>query len=211
MKKVFSDWSDLALLVNQYFIIRHGESQANLEKLIVSSPENGLSEYGLSVCGREQVVASIQREARLSSDTIVVSSDFRRAVETAEIVVAGLGARSEVILDAKLRERCFGSLELSNTSHYPKVWAHDEKNVAHTEWGVESVIQVLDRLKRLIGDLESIYSDSQILLVSHGDILQILQAAFEEIPVSLHRSVDHLNTAEIRKINEVRSRFVVPD
>ncbi len=211
MKKVFSDWSDLALLGNQYFVIRHGESQANLEKLIVSSPENGLLKYGLSVFGREQVVASVQREARLSSDTIVVSSDFRRAFETAEIVVAGLGVSSEVILDSKLRERCFGSLELSNTRHYSKVWAHDEKNVMHKEWGVESVIQVQDRLKRLVCDLESKYSDRQILLVSHGDILQILQAAFEEMPVSLHRSVDHLNTAEIRKINEVRRRLVAPD
>ena len=50
---------DIVELNSQYFIMRHGESTANVEGIIVSTPENGVTKYGLSEEGQAQVKQSI--------------------------------------------------------------------------------------------------------------------------------------------------------
>ena len=59
---------------------------------------------------------------------------------------------------------------------------------------------MLDRTTALIADLEQRYSGRDILLVSHGDTLQILQAGFLRVDPSGHRRLPHLDTAEIREL-----------
>ena len=66
---------DLQQLENSYYVMRHGESLANIEKKIVSSPQNGLSGYGLTAKGKEQAAAAINNFPNLGRDTVVVSSD----------------------------------------------------------------------------------------------------------------------------------------
>jgi glucosyl-3-phosphoglycerate phosphatase len=65
---------------------------------------------------------------------------------------------------------------------------------------------VLDRATAFVVELERRYSGRDILLVSHGDTLQILQAGFLRIDPSRHRSLPDLATAEIRwlRLEEVR-------
>ena len=38
------------------------------------------------------------------------------------------------------------------------------------------------------------------VLVSHGDALQITQTAFAGIPPAQHRSLEHMNPAQIREL-----------
>ena len=59
---------------------------------------------------------------------------------------------------------------------------------------------MLDRTTALIADLERRYSGRDILLVSHGDTLQIMQAGFLRMDPSAHRRLPHLDTAEIRQL-----------
>jgi broad specificity phosphatase PhoE len=60
-------------------------------------------------------------------------------------------------------------------------------------------------------DLERRYSGRAILLVSHGDPLQILQAGFLLIDPSGHRSLPPLETAEIRPLRLARPQFEPDD
>lgn len=200
MTSTLHQWLRSRKLQNQYFIIRHGESMANVAGLIVSSPENGVNQYGLSEKGAEQVRSSVLSEDRLNCETLIISSDFQRTLETAKIVNECLSSQVPVQAERLLRERFFGELELGDSKDYAKVWASDAVNPDHTNWGVESVKAVLDRLHALLLVLDSKYADKNILLVSHGDILQILQTAFDDIKPSEHRSILHLNTAEIRQL-----------
>ncbi len=57
----------LSRLNNQYFALRHGESTANQKELIVSSPENGIQNYGLSGTGRKQITDSIKSNNKISN------------------------------------------------------------------------------------------------------------------------------------------------
>lgn len=79
-------------------------------------------------------------------------------------------------------------------------WEHDEKNPNHKHQGVESPNRVLKRILALIAQLEKKYRGKKILLVSHGDVLQILHTYASGKPVSHHRLIPHLETAEIREL-----------
>jgi broad specificity phosphatase PhoE len=189
----------LGSLRNRYFIMRHGQSKANLLKVIVSCPENDRNgDYGLSALGREQALKSAIASG-LPADTVIFSSDFSRARETAKIVREFLGA-PEVIVTAALRERRFGDWEGTDTANYREVWAADETNGGHREHDVEPASAVLDRVTAFVAGLERHYAGRDILLVSHGDTLQILQAGFQGIEPAAHRSIAHLETAEIRHV-----------
>jgi len=224
-------------LANRYHAMRHGQSKANVAGVIVSGIENDRrGDWGLSELGREQVLAAA-RDCGLPPDTLICSSDFARARQTAEIVRERLGA-PPVVVAAALRERCFGDLEGSATPNYARVWAADEAsagadggaagtwstcprpnggnvnggeanggnanggnaNGGEADYGVESAAAVLDRATALVADLEGRYAGRDILMVSHGDTLQILQAGFLRMDPAAHRRLPPLRVAEIRTL-----------
>jgi glucosyl-3-phosphoglycerate phosphatase len=189
----------VGILSNNYYAMRHGQSKANVEGIIVSHPENGVKDrYGLTDLGKEQVRISAERSS-LGTDTLIFCSDFSRAAQTANIVQKALNCAppQPTIL---LRERFFGDLEMQDNANYQKVWDKDKQDPGHTEHGVESVNSVLDRATKLIAELEQTYKDKDILLISHGDCLQILQTGFQKVSSSAHRELEHLKTAEIRQL-----------
>ena len=114
-------------MANRFSVMRHGQSKANARGIIVSCVVNDRrGDYGLSEPGRQQAVAAA-RGCGLPANTVICSSDFSRARQTAEIVRAHLGTPEVVIAEA-LRERCFGEWEGSATGNYARVWAADEVN-----------------------------------------------------------------------------------
>ena len=187
-------------LANRYFAIRHGNSLANQQGIIVSRPENGVSGYGLSETGQSQVLETLARDKYLDSATLIVSSDFRRARETAEIIHRQLNSETPLCFDPRLRERNFGELELGPDDGYARIWEEDEISADNRPAAVESANQVMTRVSDLVRDYESMYSAVTVLLVSHGDALQILQTAFCKQDAATHRQQAHLETAEIRQL-----------
>ena len=193
---------EIEALNNRYFAMRHGKSEANAEGIVVSLPGNGILRCGLVDEGRRQVRESVERaldEKILDENTMIFSSPFRRAVETAELAAKMLGTIPVRYVDA-LRERSFGDLEGSSHDNYPRVWDLDGRNGHHTTFNIESTFQVQDRMTKQVDYLDHAFSDEKILLVSHGDPLQILQTGFARRPSAHHRQLRHLETAEIREM-----------
>ena len=191
---------DITRLSNRYFVMRHGHSLANQQGIIVSHPENGIPGFGLSVSGESQVSTTIPPDSLLDTSTMIISSDFKRARESAEIICKMLNCKTAIHFDVRLRERNYGNLELSTDKNYARVWKMDKNNPDNQSLGVESPNQVMCRVSDLIIDYETIFSGETLLLVSHGDALQILQASFQKEDASRHRSQQHLETAEIRRL-----------
>jgi len=185
-------------LNNTFYGMRHGQSLANCEGLVVSTPENGIHQYGLSEVGKQQVLESIKQPGGLDKHTRIFSSDFKRARETAELVHTQLGSEHPISWDARLRERNFGDFELGPDSNYVITWERDALDGAHRHNNVESAEAVMARVTGLVNELENQFTGESFLLVAHGDTLQILQAAFSRLPASQQRTLKHLETAEIR-------------
>ncbi len=186
-------------LRNTYYLMRHGESEANEKRIIISDPLVGVSRYGLTEKGRDEVRRSAQKINQQIPLNCVFSSDFYRALETARIVAAECHIQ-EIHTSELLRERFFGSLEGGDDSAYKIIWELDEIDPDHHEYGVESCREVGKRAVGCILGCEQSYAGSTILVVAHGDVLQILYCALHGIPVRLHRTVPNIEKAEIRPL-----------
>jgi probable phosphoglycerate mutase len=83
--------------------------------------------------------------------------------------------------------------------NYVTVWAADRASPDHSERHAESASAVLARATAFIVALEQRYSGRDILLVSHGDTLQILQAGFLGMNPGQHKDLPPFEPAEIRR------------
>lgn len=183
-------------LKNNYYGVRHGESKANTLGVIVSYPEHGRQkDYGLTELGLQQI-AHMAEKIKISNP-LIISSDFSRTRESAQ-EFARIWGVEKITLSSKLRERNFGDFELKSHDNYASVWRYDNDDVAHRQYGVESALDAMDRVTKLIQELESEYDGRNIVLVSHGDVLQILQAAFEGHSLHEHTGFGFRN-GEIRQ------------
>lgn len=179
---------------NRYLLMRHGHSQANQAGIIISSPEQGLNGYGLSPNG-EQQLAEVVSEWAWPVPTRIVYSDFLRTTQTAARVATHFGL--PLIAEQGLRERFFGAFDTQPDTCYAKVWAQDALSAEHRWQGVEAVSQVAARMCTVIDGWEARAQDETILLVSHGDPLQILLTALAQLPLTQHRDQLALAPASI--------------
>jgi len=193
-------------LKNQYYILRHGESEANVAGLIVSDPDRGTRGFGLTVHGRNQVHDSVTEFVRSqvagfpSAAVLVHTSDFLRAWETAQIARSILGGVGDLMLETGLRERFFGEFDGMSSTNYEKVWQQDRVDPEAPGRGIETVRQVLFRVWGVIESLEKLCEGQSIFLVSHGDVAQILLASRQGRGPGEHRDIEHVETAQIRAL-----------
>jgi len=181
-------------IMNIYYGLRHGESEANIRKIIVSLPQNGVAGFGLTPKGATQVVTSCRQNNLIAP--IIISSDFKRTRESAEL--AAHHYNTTYVLNHLLRERGFGAFELLSNSNYHAVWQHDM--LGNELSGVETTASVAQRCNELITHLEQKYSGKDVLLVSHGDTLQIMQTIFKDMPPAKHRELAHFHPGELRRL-----------
>ena len=192
-------------LRNHWYALRHGQSKANVAQVVVSDPANGCNGHGLTDIGREQFRQSLSANAlaKLGAaapdhQALLYSSDFARAIESATVAAELLQIEREVQIDTRLRERYFGRYELGDASAYEKVWLADRSNMNTAENGVEPVREVALRMTELVETLEQQHHNQTIVLVSHGDPLQILECVFSNHPPARHRDLAPLENAELR-------------
>lgn len=173
----------LPQLKNTYFGLRHGRAESNEKGIFVTRIELGSSGYGLVGIGAEQVrrsIAAAKDTGKLNRETLILSSDFLRARESAEIAASLLQVTCPVKKEPRLGERFFGLLDLQPDSgpQLDTIRDQDVINPMHSTFDVESPAHVIRRMSGLILELEAAYERAVILLVSHGDPLRILRAGF---------------------------------
>jgi broad specificity phosphatase PhoE len=149
---------DVSSLRNDYFALRHGESMANIAKIIGSHPEIACTNYGLSEVGTEQAAlagqavvehCSSQAPPQQYSGILLATSDLLLAKETAKTVAHAVQEASiclyqdGVIVKTRLRKRDFGEWDGGSDVHYHDVWKGDAMNPWHETKGVESVLLVM--------------------------------------------------------------------
>ena len=204
--------------LHHFFALRHGQSEANVQGVISSEPSVAVVQHGLSATGREQAEEAaselVDRAVLKGCGLAIVTSDFKRALETAMAVhkaaeLAGVPTwpAQGPLTEARLRERFFGEFNGESDTNYQRVWDEDAVSAEHEAFGVESVASVVARTGELLGDLEAnaaLREGEQkwmVCLVAHGDILQILQCAhFAREDPRRHRELEHLQTATPREL-----------
>ncbi len=175
--KVIGSVSDLKTSkqtgANHYFLMRHGESESNLNDTIsckFDTPTH-LTEKGKDQ-SRQSATALIDKKIDL-----IISSDFVRTKETASIVAATLGIASEqIIFDQRLREIDLGELDGSTWSAFISQFKSRRDRFDYRQHGGESCEDLKKRVGALLYELAEKYQHKNILIVSHGQPLYYLTA-----------------------------------
>jgi glucosyl-3-phosphoglycerate phosphatase len=172
--------------VRHLVMLRHGQTEFN-----AGSRMQGQLDTDLSDLGRDQAVAVAEVLAK-RQPLLIVSSDLRRALDTAE----SLGERSgvPVAVDARLRETHLGDWQGLTHTEVDAVapgariaWRNDATWAPH---GGESRVDVAARGMPLVEELVSGQTEwgtdvpeRPVVLVAHGGLIAALTAALLKLPV----------------------------
>jgi probable phosphoglycerate mutase len=195
----------LTVLGNRYFAMRHGESKANVLGVAVGDPQRGVEGFGLTELGRRRVVEAASAfqgsYSPLLDETEIVSSDFRRTRETAELLARSLGNSTRVRLREGLRERFFGELEGKEHRTMAALLETEGIEALISRYGCEPAESVHYRVVRVIRDLEAEKQPKTVVLVSHADPIQLLMAAFAGLDICERERIEPLHYAEIAELS----------
>lgn len=153
-------------------VVRHGQTDLNKLQKYQGSIETDLNRLGIAQAHR--VAGTLPKEI-----DAVVSSPMRRALQTAEIISGHKGVAVQTM--AEFRERSVGIFEgLSKAeikAKFPDVW---KRRPLHSfdaaPPGGESVEEVLERVRRGMERLLSLYETGDVVLVAHGFIARTVWA-----------------------------------
>ena len=164
------DESDsLQSAAGKFIMVRHGESEGNRARRFTIS-----SEVGLTGRGVRQAHEVARRIARLFKPQIVVSSPFRRARHTSEIIAAELNLPIETVHD--LHERDLGCLKGHSYDDLRTLVLKDPAYDPARGWswkpdGGESYEDVKERVVVAVNQLLHRYPQDEIVIVSHGGVM----------------------------------------
>ncbi len=195
----------IEVLRNRYFVMRHGESEANVLGVAVGDPQRGVAGFGLTDLGRRQVAEAVRAFRETYSFVLdemeIVSSDFRRTRETAELFAKGLGNSVRVRLAEGLRERYFGKLEGKDYRSMGALMEREGIEALISRYGCEPAESVRYRVTGVISELEDANQHKTVILVSHADPIQVLMGAFASLESSEYERVQPLGYAETAELS----------
>lgn len=171
------------------WLVRHGETQANVEGIFQGQTDSPLNDRG-----RRQA-ADVARALGTVHFDRIYASDLSRAADTAG-AIAGLQGL-DVVLDPELRELHYGVLQGVRYDEFRDVLK--DHGVAD-QWGPgifsangmappggESIADLRSRIVRFIQRLDETHppeSDQSVLLVAHGGTLLVMLTVLLDLPVS---------------------------
>jgi len=174
-------------------LVRHGETAWNAERRI-----QGQLDEPLSSRGRAQARAAANWLAQ-DDFAAIYSSDLSRALHTAEAVAQRLGL--SIRQRAGLRERHYGvfqrltyaEMQQRHPREYARFIARDEE-FAFPDGG-ESLRRFADRVNRCVDEIVAAHPGGQVLIVTHGGVLDIAHRRASGKPLSAPRDFEIPNTA----------------
>jgi 2,3-bisphosphoglycerate-dependent phosphoglycerate mutase/probable phosphoglycerate mutase len=157
--------------MGRLILVRHGESRGNRERIFANSPHD----LPLTELGYQQAQAAARRIGELFRPSLVVSSEFVRASETARVIAEALGVPLRV--EGNLHEREVGVHR--GLSYDSLAQAPDYDAMRPWAWkpaGGESYEEVQARAAPIMDRLAAAHPDDDVVLVSHGGVMVSLWA-----------------------------------
>ncbi len=190
------------MAVRTIFLIRHGTTRSNVDKIYAGRNDEGLIEEGIEQAEKLGKILAGQEI------TAIHSSPVQRAIETAEILNRMTG--TEIVVDPDLIEILMGPWrglsEEEVALSYPEEFAIWQIRPSELSLpGRETLAEVQDRALKALGRILSVEAHAVNLLVTHVAVIRCLILYFRELKLNAYKSLRIPNLALFRiSFNGVR-------
>jgi probable phosphoglycerate mutase len=173
-------------------VVRHGETTWNREKRM-----QGVTDTVLSDVGQAQAQA-LGRRLKSHRFAALYSSSLSRALHTARAI--GEHSGREVVVDERLKERCFGIFEgltaAEIVARFPDEHARFASHDPDYEVpGGECATGFQRRCLGCLAEIAARHPGEEVVVVSHGLVLDALYRAAHGLAHGAHRPVPLINAS----------------
>lgn len=189
--------------MTELILIRHGETDWNVEHRIQGHTDVPLNEAGLT-----QADAIGERFVDERID-ILLSSDLGRAMQTANPIAKACGL--PVVRDARLRERHLGVLQGKTIDEArelaPRAYEIFRSRMTDTDLeGGESLAEFAQRVTETLMELARIHRNKRIVAVTHGGVVDIAYRLANNTPLDAPR-LFAIHNASVNTLRATASGF----
>jgi len=163
----------------ELILVRHGQTDWNKDGIM-----QGQTDIPLNGNGQESA-AKLAAKIRDEKFDLIITSPLKRTSETAKLLNS---YQVPIIEDDRLKERSYGRFEGLKTEEILK--AHSEIKTFQVNGSnywidvptAETYGQLKARVMDFLGEAKKKYQGKKILVVSHGDTLDMFYAALNDLP-----------------------------
>jgi len=155
------------MLSMNIYLIRHGETDYNKNRLLMGQLDIPLNDKGLSQANK---VGRVLKDKKISK---IYTADLQRATKTAEIINYTQNIPFELI--PKLREQTLGRLDGMKWSEEWDELTENEFNERVLREGGEPIDQFKKRIwETFVNITESHSEDENVLIITHGGCIRMI-------------------------------------
>lgn len=158
------DLREKTAATNNYYVMRHGESEANVEGIVSYKLED---EFHLTEKGRAEVSVSAEKLKEMNID-MIIASPVLRTKETAQIIADVLGLdNSQLIFDARIAEVNTGDFNKCDITEYRTFFTSTLEKFTKPSPNGETLEQMKARVGDVLYEVNSAHQGKNILLITH--------------------------------------------
>ncbi len=177
----------------QLYFIRHGESQANVDRLVTGSVGTPLTDKGI-----QQVKALYSLTICKLNMDLIFSSTAKRAIQTAEL----LFPQREIIPRNELLETDAGTVAewsiIKFNQHYPDFWSSFDPYRSYPNG--ESHYDLYVRVNSWLDECQTKFKskNNNIAIVTHGGPINCVLHRFNKVPLEQYPYYEIKNASVLK-------------
>lgn len=150
--------------MNKLYIVRHGQTDWNVQKLLQGKTDIELNEEGI------RQAKEVAKFIDLDKIDVCICSPLKRTRKTAELIV---GDKVPIIYDELVLERGFGNYE-GKPIVFDLIAKQWDYKINDSDEDIETIQDCLKRAGEFLNKINKEYKNKNILIVSHGSFIKTL-------------------------------------
>lgn len=198
-------------LKNVYLLMRHGESESNVQGVSSSNPATDI--YPLTEKGKAQVRESAEAmKAAGNIPDIIFYSPMKRTVETARVVQEALSIPEDrMVMEERILEYQVGKYDGRPNHEHLEEFSSREEQFTKALPGGESFNDIRRRVIAFIRECEDRYEGKTLMFVSHAAPIWLMETGIKGLNGSLSllkararrealQTEKYIHNAEVREL-----------
>ena len=176
----------------EIYVIRHGQTDWNVERKI-----QGHTDTKLNKTGKSQALELAKKLKNINFD-LIISSPLTRASDTAKAINSFKSLN--IIYDDSISERRFGDFEgKSDLSEYDcNISMLLDYKLNYDKHDVEPLQEFFKRVNDFLEKCKKQYPNSKILISTHGGVAQAMEVILNNLPLDTDLQSLSLNNCEYK-------------